>query len=142
MARVLGVDYGTRRIGLAISDPSGMIAQPLPALVRRAGKRPPVAAIAEIAATHEVAEIVVGLPLDAAGNETEWTAEVRAFGTRLAERTGLPVHFIDERMTSARAERAVRSLGLKRSERERKERVDTAAAMLILQAHLDRSRSS
>jgi len=137
--RVLGIDYGTRRVGLAISDPSGMIAQPLPALVRRAGKRPPVQRIAELALANDASAIVVGLPLAASGEEDDWTREVREFGEKLGERTGLPVHFVDERMTSARAERVVRSLGLKRSEREQKTRVDTTAAMLILQAFLDQA---
>ncbi|HWV55956.1 MAG TPA: Holliday junction resolvase RuvX [Longimicrobiales bacterium] len=139
MPRVLGIDYGTRRVGLAISDPSGMIAQPLPALVRRAGKRPPVQRIAELALANDASAIVVGLPLAASGEEDDWTREVREFGEKLGERTGLPVHFVDERMTSARAERVVRSLGLKRSEREQKTRVDTTAAMLILQAFLDQA---
>lgn len=140
MVRILGVDYGERRVGLALSDPLAMIAGPLPTLARRKGKRPPVAAVARIARDHEVAEIVVGLPLDLSGEETDWTREVREFGDRLAERTGLPVAYRDERMTSVRAERAVRSLGLPRARREEKERVDAAAAVLILQAYLDTRR--
>lgn len=139
--RVLGIDYGERRVGLALSDPTATIASPLPTLRRRKGKRPPVAPVARLAEEHEVAEIVVGLPLTLEGDESEWTAEVRAFGAALGERTGLPVAFRDERMTSVRAERAVRSLGLSRKEREEKERVDAAAAVLILQAYLD-TRSS
>ncbi len=137
MARVLGVDYGERRVGLAVSDPTGTIAQPLETLTRRRGKRPPVAPIARIAADHEVAAIVLGLPLTPEGDDSDWTREVRAFGDALAERTGLTVHFLDERMTSVRAERAIRSLGLPRQKREEKERIDAAAAMLILQAYLD-----
>ncbi len=137
MSRILGVDYGERRIGLAVSDPTATIATPLPTLVRRRGKRPPVAKVAEIAREHEVERIVFGLPLTSEGDEDEWTREVRAFGDKVAERTDLPVDFIDERFTSARAERAVRSLGLKRREREEKGRVDAAAAVLILQAYLD-----
>ncbi len=139
MARILGVDYGQRRVGLAVSDPTGTIAQPLPTLTRRAGKRPPVQAIADLAREWQVEALVVGLPLTLAGDESDWTRETRAFGQKLAERTGLPLHFVDERMTSVRAERAVRSLGLRRSEREDKARVDAAAAVLILQAFLDRT---
>jgi putative Holliday junction resolvase len=135
--RLLGVDYGERRIGLALSDPSGMIAQPFTALLRRRGKRPPIAAIQRIAVEHEVSEIVVGLPLESDGGDSDWTRETRDFADKLAARTGLPVHLQDERMTSARAERAVRSIGLRRKERERKERIDAAAAALILQAYLD-----
>lgn len=138
MSRVLGIDYGERRIGLAVSDPTATIAQPLPTLVRRRGKRPPVARIVRLAEEHAVEDAVVGLPLTLEGTESGWTREVRAFGDKLAERSGLPVHFLDERMTSVRAERAVRALGLSKRERERKERVDAAAAVLILQAYLDR----
>ena len=139
MPRSLGIDYGTRRIGLAISDPSGTISTPLSTLTRRAGKRPPVAAIAALVVEHEVGTIVIGLPLSLEGNETDWTAEVRAFGAKLAERTGVPVIYIDERLTSVVAEKTVRSLGLKRSQRESKERVDATAARLILQTFLDRT---
>lgn len=139
MPRVLGVDYGQRRIGLAVSDPSATIAQPLPTLTRRAGKRPPVQAIADIAREWQVEAIVVGLPLTLEGDESDWTRETRAFGERLAQRAALPLHFVDERMTSVRAERAVRSLGLRRTDREDRARVDAAAAVLILQAFLDRA---
>jgi putative Holliday junction resolvase len=138
VSRILGIDFGSRRVGLAVSDPTATIAQPLPTLIRRAGKRPPVAAVTRLAQEHQVVEIVLGLPLSLAGDETDWTAEVRAFGAKLADRAGVPVFFIDERMTSVVAERTVRSLGLKRSERERRDRVDATAALLILQAHLDR----
>ncbi|HEX6589440.1 MAG TPA: Holliday junction resolvase RuvX [Longimicrobiales bacterium] len=131
------MDYGERRIGLAISDPLGMIAQPLPTITRRRGKRPPVAEIADIARQREAAAIVVGLPLDEHGDESAWTAEVRAFAEKLAERASLPLHFVDERMTSARAERAIRESGLSRTQRERKDLVDATAAVIILQTHLD-----
>lgn len=137
MTRILGIDYGERRIGLALSDPLAMIAQPLPTITRRRGKRPPYAEIERVVAASDVTELVVGLPLTSEGDESEWTAEVRAFADKLAQRTGLPVHFIDERMTSARAQRTIRASGLSRSQRQEKERVDAAAAMLILQAHLD-----
>lgn len=138
MSRILGIDFGTRRIGLALSDPTGTISTPLPTLTRRAGKRAPVAAIAALAREHQVSRIVIGLPLSLEGTETDWTAEVRAFGAKLALRTGLTVSYLDERLTSVVAEKTVRSLGLKRSERERKDRVDATAALLILQTFLDR----
>jgi putative Holliday junction resolvase len=141
VARVLGVDYGERRVGLALSDPTAMIAQPLPTLKRRRGKRPPVAPLARLADQHEVERIVVGLPLTLDGDESDWTKEVRAFGEALGERTGLPVSFQDERMTSIEAERAVRSIGLPKGKREEKERIDAAAAVLILQAYLDTEHS-
>ena len=137
MGRVLGVDYGERRVGLALSDSLGMIASPLETLTRRKGKRPPVAALARLAEEHDVVHLVVGLPLGLDGEENDWSREVREFGDKLAERAGVPVTFQDERMTSVRAERTVRSLGLPRQRREEKERIDAAAAVLILQAYLD-----
>lgn len=136
-SRALGVDFGTRRIGLAVSDPTNTLATPLETLVRRTGKRVPLAKMVEIAVRHEVAQVVVGLPLGLDGLENEWCAEVRVLGVRLAERLSAPVAFVDERLTSVRAERAIRSVGLPRGERQRKERVDAAAAQLILQAWLD-----
>ncbi|MCI0435442.1 MAG: Holliday junction resolvase RuvX [Gemmatimonadetes bacterium] len=138
MGRTLAIDFGERRIGLAISDPTGTIAQPLPALTRRRGKRPPVRAILDLVTAHEIERIVLGLPLSLEGEESDWSREVRAFGAMLANRAGVPAVYVDERMTSIAAERAVRALGLPRRERERKDRIDTAAAMLILQAWLDR----
>jgi putative Holliday junction resolvase len=138
MSRVLALDYGQRRIGVAVSDPTRTIASPLATLQRRQGKRPPWAEIARIVEEQEIAEIVVGLPLDLAGEEGEWAAEVRDFGAQLARRYSLPVHWVDERLTSVMAERTVRSLGLKRSQREEKGRIDAAAAALILQAFLRR----
>ncbi|MBI4544851.1 MAG: Holliday junction resolvase RuvX [Gemmatimonadetes bacterium] len=138
MPRILGIDFGQRRIGLAISDPSATIAQPLPTLLRRRGKRAPVGAVARLVEERQAQEIVIGLPLTPQGEQSPWTLEVLEFGQKLAQRTGFPVHYVDERMTSARAQRAVRSLGLRRGQRREKGRVDAAAAVLILQAHLDR----
>jgi putative holliday junction resolvase len=135
--RFLGVDYGERRVGIAVSDPTATIASPLVVLTRRPGKRPPVQAVADLVAEHDVAGIVVGLPLTLAGDESDWTREVREFGRKLADRTGRGVSFADERLTSVMAERAVRSLGLKKHAREQKQRVDAAAAVIILQAFLD-----
>jgi len=135
--RVLGIDYGQRRIGLAVSDPTATIATPLDTLRRRRGRRPPLKALAEIAVAHGIERIVVGLPLDLSGRETEWTREVRDVGERLAERLDVPVEFVDERFTSVRAERTIRSLRLPKTRTEEKGRVDAAAAALILQLWLD-----
>ena len=135
--RVLGVDFGKKRIGLAVSDPTNTLATPLQTLVRRVGRRPPLARIAEIGASYDVGQVVVGLPLSLDGEENDWCAEVRSVGRRLADRLDADVAFVDERMTSVRAERAVRSSGLPKGERERKARVDTAAAQLILPSWLD-----
>lgn len=136
MPRTMALDYGERRIGVAVSDPTRTIGSPLTTLHRRPGKRPPWVEIARLVAENEVDEAVVGLPLALSGEETEWTAEVRGFGDDFARRTGLPVHWIDERLTSVMAEHAVRGMGLRKGQREQKERVDAAAAALILTAYL------
>jgi putative holliday junction resolvase len=135
--RILSVDFGERRIGVALSDPSGMIASPLITLPRRRGKRPPIADLLTIIEAQEVSEIVVGLPLTLAGDDSEWTTTVRQFAETLAARSGLKVTLVDERFSSVMAERAVRNSGLKKSAREEKERVDSAAAAIILQSYLN-----
>lgn len=136
MSRILSLDYGERRIGVALTDPSRTIATPFTTLHRRTGKRPPWPEIQKLIADNDVGEAVIGLPLALSGEETEWTAEVRAFGADLARRTGLEVSWMDERMTSVAAERSIRSMGLKRTQRESKERIDAAAAALILESYL------
>ena len=137
MMRALGIDFGERRIGLALSDPTGTLASPLPTVKRRAGKRPPLTTLVEIVQSHGVEALVMGLPITLSGEESDWTRTVREVGTSLSQRTGLPIYYVDERFTSVRAERAVRSLGLPKNKREEKERVDAAAAILILQGWLD-----
>ncbi len=141
MTRLAAFDYGQRRIGVALSDPTGTITYPLTTLTRRAGKRPPWAEISRILEEYEVAEVVIGLPLDLAGEEGEWAAEVRAFGAEVARRTSLPIRWMDERMTSVMAEQTVRTMGLKKSDREDKARIDATAAALILEAYLEQVRS-
>ncbi len=134
---VLGIDFGRRRIGIAVSDPDGRLALPHGTFERSRGKRPPFGRISELARSLGAETIVVGLPLALDGAETEWCAEVRRFGTALERKLRLPVAYQDERMTSVRAERAVRGSGLPRSKREEKGRVDESAAALILQTWLD-----
>jgi putative Holliday junction resolvase len=129
--RLLAIDYGDRRIGLAISDPLGMIASPAGFIVRRAGKRPPIAEIVRRAETLEATGFVVGLPLDQHGNETARSAETRTIAEELEKRTGLPARLVDERYTTSAALRAIRELG--GSTRGRKGDVDAMAATLLLQ---------
>ena len=135
--RVLGIDLGERRVGVAVSDPTGSIAQPLPTLRRRTGKRMPLSTLQNLAEQYEVQEIVMGIPLAPSGGDTEWTRTVRETASKLEERSGLPVHLVVERFTSKAAERAVRHIGLPKKKREEKGRVDAAAAVLILQSWLD-----
>jgi len=141
LTRIAALDYGLRRIGIALSDPTGTIAYPLTTVTRRAGKRPPWTEILRILEEHEVGALVVGLPLDLSGEEGEWAVEVRKFGDDLARRTSLPLHWVDERLSSVQAERTVRSMGLRKSQREEKGRIDATAAALLLEAYLARARS-
>lgn len=133
----MSIDYGERRIGVALSDVTGTLASPLETVNRRRGKRPPLRALEEIARRHEVAGLVVGLPLTLEGEENDWCAEVRTVGDELGRRLALPVTYVDERHTSIQAEEAIRSSGRRRSQREEKGRIDSAAAAVILQRHLD-----
>lgn len=131
----MAVDYGRKRIGLAISDTLGMIATPAGFIARREGKRPPIAEIVRRGTELEAEGYIFGLPLDGDGNETEWTAEIRAVGDEIAKRTKLPVRFLDERFTTAAALRTMRELG--RSTRGRKGDVDALAATILLQHALN-----
>jgi len=135
LARFLAVDYGRKRIGLAISDPLGMIASPAGFIVRREGKRPPITKIVARAAELGAQGFLIGLPLDGEGNETDWTAEIRALGAEIAKRTGMPVRFLDERFTTAAALRRVQEMG--ESTRGRKGDVDSLAAAILLQQALN-----
>jgi putative holliday junction resolvase len=129
--RLLAIDYGEKRIGLAISDPSGTIASPAGFIVRRAGKRPPIAEMIRRAEALEARGFVVGLPLDGNGAETERSTEARRVAAALAERTGMPVEMLDERFTTAAARRAIREMG--GSARDRRGDVDALAATVLLQ---------
>ena len=131
----MAVDYGRKRIGLAISDTLGMIATPAGFIARREGKRPPITEIIRRATELEAAGFIFGLPLDGDGNETEWTAEIRGVGNEIAKRTNLPVRYLDERFTTAAALRTMRELG--QSTRGRKGDVDALAATILLQHALN-----
>jgi putative Holliday junction resolvase len=135
LARFLAVDYGRKRIGLAISDPLGMIASPAGFIERREGKRAPITKIVARATELGARGYVIGLPLDGEGNETGWTAEIRALGAEIAKRTAMPVRFYDERFTTAAALRTVKDLG--QSTRGRKGDVDSLAATILLQQALN-----
>ena len=142
MGRVLGLDYGERRIGVAISDPSRTIAQPLPTIRRRRGRRPPYAKIMETIVEWDVQRIVVGLPIEMSGAEEASAEAARRFGEGLGRRAGLPVQYWDERLSSVRAQRELSQLELPAAVRREKERVDAMAATLILQSYLDAQRES
>jgi len=131
----MAVDYGEKRVGLAIADELGMIASPAGFIQRREGKRAPIQKIIEHAAELGARGFVVGLPLDGDGNETEWTAEVRRVGDEIAKRTGLKVHFLDERYSTAASLRAIKEM--EGSTRGRKGDVDSMSAQILLQHALN-----
>ena len=133
----MAVDWGDRRIGLAISDPRGVIASPAGFIQRRTGKRPPIAKIVDKAKELEASSLVLGLPLDENGEDTPRALEVRAVAAELERRTGLPVELIDERYTTAAARRAVRAMGGKPEERPGD--IDALSATVLLQHALGRA---
>jgi putative Holliday junction resolvase len=131
VTRVLGVDYGTKRIGLALSDDIRLTAQPLDVVSR--ARLPDV--LRSLAREHEIDTIVVGLPTGLGGNEGDSALGARQLASEIQEITGLEVVFVDERFTSRIAESALVESGMRR--RERKGTVDKVAAAIILQAYLD-----
>ncbi len=135
MGRVLAIDPGERRLGLAVSDPGRTIALPLEVRTRK-GWRADLEYLRGIVAGHDVDTIVVGRPLTGRGTEGPQAREAARFAARLRDAVSVPVHEVDERFSTAAAERALRATG--RSPRERQERRDAVAAALILQPFLDR----
>jgi len=137
--RLLAIDYGERRVGLAVSDPTGTIASPAGFIQRRIGKRPPIAEMIRRGEELEVEGYVLGLPLDGEGDETPRSREVRTIAAELEKRTGLPTSLVDERYTTAAALRAIREMG--GSTRGRKGDVDSLSATILLQHALGLARS-
>ncbi len=136
MGRLLGIDWGDRRIGIAASDELRMIASPAGVITRRAGKRPPVAELLRrMDEIGEVDAVVMGMPLDGDGNETPRCAEVRAVAAAITQRSGRKVSFVDERYSTARAHRAVHEAGGKVG--DHRHDMDALTAALLLQSVLD-----
>ncbi len=134
MPRILGLDFGTRRIGAAVSDPRGLIASPLEVYERR---NPTLDAqhYRKLAEAEGVERLVVGLPLHTGGGEGELARLCRDFGAWLGQLLKLPVVYQDERYSSVEAEESLRAGGLK--PRDRKLRRDMIAAQILLQTYLD-----
>ena len=132
--RLLGVDFGSARVGLAISDGDRRIASPLATYALR-GRDQDAAYFRRLAADEGVGALVVGLPVHLDGREGKKAAEARAFGQWLGTATGLPVVFWDERFTTVEAEGFLLAAGL--TNKRRKARRDRVAAQILLQAYLD-----
>jgi putative Holliday junction resolvase len=141
--RVLGLDWGGRRIGTAVSDERASIAFPL-GFIERSSRKKDLAALKALIAEYEVSRIVVGLPIHMDGRRGPAADEALKFASALSAATGLEVETLDERWTTQEAERSLResSTGRGRSrrrEQKRKERVDATAAAIILRTYLARS---
>jgi len=137
--RILGLDVGSKTIGMAVSDPLGITAQGLETL-RRRNKRTDFEQLEKVLRQYEVAEIVVGYPLRLSGAEGTQSEKMRAFAEELRRRFNLPVHLWDERLTSAEANRVLRDSEM--SIKRRGEVVDRLAAVLILQSWMDARRGA
>ena len=135
--RILALDLGKRRIGLALSDPLGVTAQGLPTL-ERTNIREDLARLTETVRQHDVRLVLIGNPLHMNGREGRGTEHARAFGERLRAASGLPVEFWDERLTTVEAQRVLRESGI--SIAKRAQAVDRLAAVLLLESYLDAHR--
>jgi len=137
MGRILGIDYGDRWFGLALSDPSATLATPLCVVEGEAGLREELRYLRE---TEEIERLVVGIPFNMDGSLGPKARQVLAFKKRLEEEWGLPVDAWDERLTTVEAEEVLRSSGL--SAAKRRQRVDKVAAQILLQGYLDARKAS
>ena len=130
----MGVDYGEKRGGLALSDPLGITAQPLEC-IERENDAQVAGELERLIQTHDIERVVVGLPVNLSGNDSPQTKRARRFISRLRKNLGVKIETWDERLSSAEAERALIDMDVRRS--RRKERRDIVAAQLILQGYLD-----
>ena len=137
MNRALGIDFGTRRIGLALSDPTGTLASPLPFL-ENTGVKQVVSKLKQMVADQQIATIVVGLPRNMDGTYGPSAQKVQAFVTQIQPEISAKIITQDERLTTSQASRDLAQMGL--SQRELRKKVDSSSATLILQQFLDRAR--
>ncbi len=137
MGRVMALDVGERRIGVALSDPTRLLASPLATIAARPRDRA-IAQIAALIGQNEVADLVVGLPLTMGGEHGHQAKVVQEFVEALRPAVAVPIHMFDERLTTVAAERMMIDLGLRPE--QRKARIDEVAASIILQDFLDSRR--
>ena len=132
--RILALDYGHKRIGAAISDPSGQLATPLEPILRTDKKITVTIQLQQLIDTYQVSRVVLGLPMNLDGTEGSSAKAVRTFGETIASKISVPIDFFDERLTTAAAERSLVAMGMRRS--KRKELRDSVAATLLLEEYL------
>ena len=131
--KIVAIDYGEKRIGMAVSDPDGKIALALP-LYMAQGNGADADRLAELIREQEAGTVVIGLPINMDGTEGPAVERVRAFAEELKETLELPVEFVDERLTSEEAQRRLRDTPMTR--RKKKEHVNTVSAMILLETFL------
>ena len=132
--RILAIDYGSTRIGLALSDPTGTLARPLP-FVPAKGDAKLAREIAEMAKMHEVHLILLGLPRNMDGSSGEAAVKVQAFAAILGQATPIPIKLIDERLSTVQASRQLQESG--KNTRKQRGQIDSEAACVLLQGYLD-----
>ncbi|HVO99026.1 MAG TPA: Holliday junction resolvase RuvX [Bryobacteraceae bacterium] len=132
--RILALDLGKKRIGLALSDPLGITAQGLPTL-ERTNFRQDLAALSSLASERGVTLLLMGNPIHMSGNEGRQSAYVHEFAERLASHTGIPLKYWDERLTTVEAHRVLRSSGI--GIEKRAKAIDKLSAVILLESYLD-----
>jgi putative Holliday junction resolvase len=135
MARILGLDVGDKRIGIAVSDPTGLLVTPL-VTIQRKNRRADVARLAALVAKQEAGMVVVGLPLNMDGTEGEQALKVRSFAKQLSFAIKMPIELQDERLSTFSAIEALTERGVRTG--HNRELVDMEAAAIILRTFLDR----
>jgi len=136
VSRLLGIDYGTVRIGLALSDPTGILATPLPFLDNNSPSQV-ISAMTALIETHQITGLVIGMPRNMDGTYGPSAQKVRDFIAQIQKSISLPITPIDERLTTAQASKQLSGIGL--NQKQLRKKVDSSSASLILQQYLDRN---
>ena len=136
MSRLLGIDYGTVRIGLALSDPTRTLASPLPFLENSSPSQV-ISTMAALIETHQITGLVIGMPRNMDGTYGPSAQKVRDFIAQIQKSISLPITPIDERLTTAQASKQLSGIGL--NQKQLRKKVDSSSACLILQQYLDRN---
>ena len=136
MSRLLGIDYGTVRIGLALSDPTGILASPLPFLENQSPQQV-ISTMTALIETHQITGLVIGIPRNMDGTYGPSAQKVRDFIAQIQKSISLPITPIDERLTTAQASKQLSGIGL--NQKQLRKKVDSSSASLILQQYLDRN---
>ena len=134
MSRLLGIDFGTVRIGLSLSDPTRTLASPLPFLDNKSPQQV-ISAITALIETHQITGLVIGMPRNMDGTYGPSAQKVKDFIAEMKKCISLPIQHIDERLTTAQASKQLSGIGL--NQKQLREKVDSSSASLILQQYLD-----